>query len=239
MTVEEIHSEIAFRRDADHDARFDSVSVLASVRDVSVVERNGWQGVRVGQGDSGCIAMPIIYDSVRLVDSGRCMVAEVSIDDKAGAWILNDNPKAIVACEYDNVACDPLWGGLLIKSGGLEGLYSIPLNRMIFECCYAEVSLNAMSRFIWARKPEGSFIYYDSNTGRVETLPGAMRIFETDEGVLYSDEDNYVHLVNYAGVTDPLGLRRMVAAAAGRLRLHNSRMQTECVCDSTGYIIND
>lgn len=238
MNIDEIREEIAFRMDVDRDARFDPLNALSRTRHASVAERNGWQGVTIEGAGTPCVAVPPVYDSVRIVDAGSCLVAEVSICDRHGAWIIDDNPREVVPCEYDGVETDPLWGGLLFRAGECEGLYGIPMKREIFACRYAEVSLNAMTRFIWARKPGGTFITFDSETGDINTLPGATRVFETDGGVLYADQDNYVHLVNAAGLPDPLGFRRMVIASSGRLRLRNSRVPTESVCDASGYIIN-
>lgn len=239
MNIDEIRDEITFRKEADYDARFDPLVILDSIRTASVVKRNDWQGVTMGEGIKAQMAVPTIFDSVKIIEMGTNIVAEVSIEDKQGAYQVDGISGEIIPCEYDEIIINPFSDSIIFKQEGLEGLYSVRLRRKVFECEYASVSFNSMTRFIWAQKINGTFLVCDTQTGSVNTLPTATKVFETEGGILYSDKDNYVHFVNTDGLTDPLSFRRKVIASGGRLRLQNSRIQTECVCDITGYIIND
>lgn len=228
---EEIRDELSYRKEEDHDNRFQPREILTTVGSYSIVARNGWKGVAMGK----TIVIPTVYDKVELLTLGINVIAVCSILYKKDVWLMRGNTgENILPPFYDDILTSPHYDGIVFRNDNMEGLYCLRRHKIIFDVEYAKVSLNTDSLRIWAQVQDGLWTFRNPDTEEMTTVNGSIVPVEhTDFAGYVASDGNVVFLDG-----DSYQFRKAVVAYGGRMQLINSRLNKVYYADANGFIMN-
>ena len=156
ITEEEIIEELDFRKEEDHDNRFQPRERLTIKGPYSIVSRNGWMGVMSGND----VIIPSIYDDIELRTSGKHIFVVCDVLGKKGVWLLDRNiGLSVIPVNYDEILSTSNYDGIIFIGKEGEGLYCLEHRKILFEAKYKKVSFNTTSQSIWAQTQDDSYIY--------------------------------------------------------------------------------
>ena len=230
-TEEEIIEELDFRKEEDHDNRFQPRVRLTVKGPYSIVSRNGWMGVMSGND----VIIPSIYDDIELRTSGRHVFVVCDVFGKKGVWLVDSNRGlSVIPVNYHEILSTPHHDGIIFIGKEGEGLYCLERRKILFEAKYNKVSFNTSSRSIWAQTKDDSYIFINGILGNQTMVHRRIIPIELEDFTGYIEEDGHIEFIE----GDSYQFRKLVVSEGGRLRLTNSRSGKLYISDPNGYILN-
>ena len=236
-SIGEIISE---RKADDLTRRWIQRDIIAAGNGYKIVTREDWAGLIV----VNTVALPTIFDELKVTHCGESIVAMCRIDKVWGAYVIACDTTEIadlqhpeIDFEYSGLETNEKFGSITLLKNGLRGLYSVGERQMALSPIYSEVTDQVACQYLWAKDTKGRFCFIDRESHEAVYPVCPTMVYDNDSVMLFECNNNRVYLANTSGLADKERLRKLVYDSGGRLTVVNTRYNIAKICDIYGYIL--
>lgn len=202
-----------------------------SFGEYTVVESNGWLGIRAS---SGQMLLEPIYDGVDVMsDISMCIVRVKEV-----YMLYNLADRRFI--EMPDMNSYQRFGYLLeVTTDDGAGLFSCRTKQMLVPPLFLETTHADNGRYLWVKTTADEFAFYDILTAAIVKCPENTReCFDSQGDLMFIEVDNKLHCLDETGHYDPDKLRRKALQGIGRIRVTNYNRHISVISDIYGNIIN-
>lgn len=206
-------------------------SDFKSLGDYTVVQSNGWLGIRAANGQK--LLEPIYDDADVMNDISMCIVRVKDVH-----LLYNLADRCFV--EMPDINSYQRHGYMLeVNTDDGTGLFSCRTKQMLVPPLFLETTHADNGRYLWVKTTADEFAFYDILTAAIVKCPENTReCFDSQGDLMFIEVDNKLHCLDETGHYDPDKLRRKALQGIGRIRVTNYNRHISVISDIYGNIIN-
>lgn len=204
---------------------------LANIGEFTVVAYKKFKGLRISDRQT---ILPV-YDDLIVTQSynvgGAVVDGSIALIDLFSGELLTD-------FDISSIEFDDNQQSIILIRDGLRGLFDMAQRRIVLDTRYETITREPGTRFSWTFSPHDGYAIIDRlSDNKIELGHGIEACFDECHGHIFVVRGGTVRMLDYDGMEDAEGYRKLLVKLGGRLTLYNSTFAISVIADVYGNIL--